>query len=63
MMIDQIIKAYLEAIEDRHGKQAREETRLEYRGGTCFFLKRHDARFGQLVDIASLKLMTRRMHA
>ncbi len=62
-MIEQLVTSYLEAIERRHGIQARENTRLEYRGGTCFFLKRHDAYYGQLVDIASLKMMTRRMHA
>jgi len=59
MEIKKAMNNYLEAIEKKLGADARKNTRLEHRGGMNFFLKKADARHGQVVDLGNLTLMTR----
>ncbi|MFQ5344474.1 MAG: hypothetical protein ACE5DZ_00780 [Mariprofundus sp.] len=59
MEIKKAMNNYLAAIEKKFGAEARNNTRLEHRGGLNFFLKKADARHGQIVDLGNLTLMTR----
>ena len=58
MAIQQTIKHYLDAVEQRFGAAARRQTKLEHRGGRTFMLKRAEANQPQLVDLGSLSRMT-----
>jgi len=59
MEIKKAMNNYLAAIEKKFGADARKKTRLEHRGGLNFFLKKAEARHGQVVDLGNLTLMTK----
>ncbi|MDQ6973784.1 MAG: hypothetical protein Q9M10_02780 [Mariprofundaceae bacterium] len=61
MAIQNTIKAYLDAVEEKFGHQAREKTVLTHRNGVSFYLKRPDQHQPSLVDMGMIQLMTKQM--
>lgn len=58
MAIQDTIQNYLDAVEQKFGKEARKNTVLKHREGTDFVLKRADSAKPTLVDMETVQLMT-----
>jgi hypothetical protein len=63
MAIQQTINNYLSAVEKKFGPEARQQTRLQHRGGTTFVLKPAHAKHARVVDLGRLSQMARHLHA
>jgi len=61
MAITKTIQKYLDAVENKFGSQARENTTLTHRNGSSFYLKRDDQSKASLVDMGMIQLMTKQM--
>jgi len=61
MAMTKTIQKYLDAVENKFGSEARENTTLIHRNGSSFYLKRENQKQASLVDKGMIQLMTKQM--
>jgi len=55
-VVPQVIEKYLSAVEQVHGKEYREQTVVESRGGTAIYLKKPDQE-ATIISLSQLEMM------